>query len=857
MGQPDVDDAPLRPGLWPQWRLLAGAAAIWLACSCSDDGVAPPSVTGSIAGTVSAEGDGLPDVTVTLDDGATATTDAAGTYRFESVPAGSHGVWISGHPDDVEFASLAGTATVSSSGQTVTLDFEGTYVRTSFIAGVVSVQGIGAPDIAVTLSGPDESATTTDAAGAYGFGSVRAGSYAVRISGFDSAAVGFDATSQEIEVGVEDSAMANFDGVSLAAEKTALIDLYEATGGSQWGAELGWSPEAPLSGWEGVETDSAGAVTALILSGVGMTGQIPTTLGSSLTRLDSLIMSKNDLTGSIPIELWIPPRLQVIDLSDNQLTGEIPADFAATTDALWTQQECLPAHKKLRRIDLSGNLLQKTIPAGIGCHSNLKYLGLSHNELTGTIPAEIGSLSNLEYLRISHNLLTGVIPPEMGSLSQLAYLDLSHNRLTGEVPSDLTNITGIQVFRWDGNAALCAPLDSAFQAWLATVGDRSGPNCRSERDILVALYHATDGPNWRDNTNWLTDAPLGEWYGVIVDAGGRVVGLDLRNAGLTGPIPPVLAKLSGLEALWLKGHRLRGPIPPQLGNLSRLKTLYLDGDLSGPIPPELGNLSRLEELILDVSGPSPIPPQLGNLSRLKYLYVNWWGPIPIPPELGNLSRLERLRVYGKQRPIDDIPRLTAPIPPELGNLSRLKELELLGIALTGPIPPELGNLSRLEDLRLNNNALTGPIPPELGNLSRLEHLHLAYNFLTGPIPPELGNLSRLEDLILSRNALTGPIPDSFLRIRGLFHFHIRDNESLCVPNIAAFVQWLLSIAFKSWAWCVGGSTAAGTRLTDIDSDDESPLWFPRRLQNRFRRRSPQHGFRHLRIVDHESAVAPL
>ena len=37
---------------------------------------------------------------------------------------------------------------------------------------------------------------------------------------------------------------------------------------------------------------------------------------------------------------------------------------------------------------------------------------------------------------------------------------------------------------------------------------------RTDRASLTALYNATDGPNWGDNTNWLTDAPLSEWAGV-------------------------------------------------------------------------------------------------------------------------------------------------------------------------------------------------------------------------------------------------------------------------------------------------------------------------------------------------------
>ena len=38
----------------------------------------------------------------------------------------------------------------------------------------------------------------------------------------------------------------------------------------------------------------------------------------------------------------------------------------------------------------------------------------------------------------------------------------------------------------------------------------------TEREILEIFYYATDGPNWKDNDNWLTDKPLSEWYGIKV-----------------------------------------------------------------------------------------------------------------------------------------------------------------------------------------------------------------------------------------------------------------------------------------------------------------------------------------------------
>ena len=49
----------------------------------------------------------------------------------------------------------------------------------------------------------------------------------------------------------------------------------------------------------------------------------------------------------------------------------------------------------------------------------------------------------------------------------------------------------------------------------------------TDREALVALYNATDGPNWRNNTNWLSDAPMGEWHGVTTDDNGRVAHLSL------------------------------------------------------------------------------------------------------------------------------------------------------------------------------------------------------------------------------------------------------------------------------------------------------------------------------------------
>lgn len=55
-----------------------------------------------------------------------------------------------------------------------------------------------------------------------------------------------------------------------------------------------------------------------------------------------------------------------------------------------------------------------------------------------------------------------------------------------------------------------------------------------DREVLVALYNATDGPNWKNSSGWSTNADLSDWYGVEVNSENRVVGLRLYSNNLQG-----------------------------------------------------------------------------------------------------------------------------------------------------------------------------------------------------------------------------------------------------------------------------------------------------------------------------------
>jgi len=333
----------------------------------------------------------------------------------------------------------------------------------------------------------------------------------------------------------------------------------------------------------------------------------------------------------------------------------------------------------------------------------------------------------------------------------------SSDSLTAQVSED-----GLVTGREVGTATVRASMDALTAD--ATVTVELGP-----RAVLRIFFRETDGGNWANSRNWMTDASLGQWYGVGTDTLGNITQLNLDRNGLAGPIPPELGALANLRELFLSQNDLTGPIPTELGNLPNLRELNLyENDLTGPIPTELGSLANLGGLLLNEND------------------------------------------------------LTGPIPPELGNLANLRELSLGANGLTGPIPPQLGNLPNLRGLHLFQNGLTGPIPPELGNLaSSLGQLDLGANELTGPIPPQLGNLANLRMLHLLVNELTGPLPRDLIGLP-LVSF-LWNQTDLCAPTDSAFQEWLDSIEVH---WpngnCDSGGPAARSALGEGEESGRIP-----------------------------------
>jgi len=276
---------------------------------------------------------------------------------------------------------------------------------------------------------------------------------------------------------------------------------------------------------------------------------------------------------------------------------------------------------------------------------------------------------------------------------------------------------------------------------------------------LQTLYESTDGDNWTDNTNWLSDKPYSEWYGLSA-AYDQITGINLEKNGLNGTIPGQIAGMYELLNLNLSRNAIDGELPANIDTLKKIQRIVIDStDMGGALPPALAEITTLTELEL----------------------VNSQFQGSIPTSYGNFPNITKMRIAGNN--------ISAGIPKSLGNLTTLDTLDLSDNNLSGNIPVEIGDLTNTRSLNLSGNNLDGAIPPELGNMTNIVELYLEGNQLE-EVPPELEDLANLDRISIANNQITD-LPNLSV-INWTSEFHVENNmltfEDL-VPNsgITGFV----------------------------------------------------------------------
>ena len=155
--------------------------------------------------------------------------------------------------------------------------------------------------------------------------------------------------------------------------------------------------QGDICSWTGVDCNLGGDIVNLDLTGLNLTGYLPSDIGRLFPKLKRLGLGNNRLIGTLPQSLTELKDLQHLEVFRNKLTGPLPQD--------WT---LLPT---LKRILVQQNQFTGSLDSSLCSLDKLHGLDLFTTLLTGTLPACLGEKpSRLANMRIWNTQLTGTVP---------------------------------------------------------------------------------------------------------------------------------------------------------------------------------------------------------------------------------------------------------------------------------------------------------------------------------------------------------------------------------------------------------------------------------------------------------------
>ncbi|OIV41161.1 leucine-rich repeat domain-containing protein [Flavobacterium johnsoniae] len=525
-------------------------------------------------------------------------------------------------------------------------------------------------------------------------------------------------------------------------EYQALVDFYNAMGGSSWNNKWDINENNLGEGaWTGLSIEN-GHVTGLNLNNTSnVSGSIPASFGN-LKYLRNLSLyagnySKNLSTTDLNV-LSELQSLETLDMRYCRIVNAIPSSWSKL--------------KKLKTISFYNNAI-KGLPEELGEMESLVTLDASYNEIK-SIPASIGNLANLVTLNLSDNQIE-VLVKELENVATLRNVNLSSNRvstisglLSTQVSLNLNSqniyipnllyegtdlkienlpnilsyyrtkndfssrrkfnlfLRGSQVaadlvMAQDGSltipATYLSSLKTGDELYLYQQYDGVSGNSYDSRiyftnikinlpqipdveyQALVAFHNAMNGTKWTNKWDvTVNNLHEGAWYGVSIE-GGHVTGLNLNNnSSVTGAIPASIKDLKYLKNLSLYGASYSK-------DLSTTDLAVLS---------ELENLESLDLRYTKIKG--DLPASWSKLKKLKTIYINSNALTALPENIGEMESLVTLDMSYNQ---------VKTIPASIGNLANLVTLNLSDNQIE-ILVKELENVTTLKTLNLSSNRVS-------------------------------------------------------------------------------------------------------------------------------------------------------
>ncbi|CAN0863312.1 Receptor-like protein EIX2 [Linum grandiflorum] len=313
----------------------------------------------------------------------------------------------------------------------------------------------------------------------------------------------------------------------------------------------------------------------LSLSRNSISGPVPLSV-TDLVSLRSLELFSNKLIGPLPWSLGTLSNLESIDISENSLEGDVAESHFQNITKLWLFQA-------------SGNQLTLRVGPRWNPPPQIEILGMGFWHLGPNFPVWIRSLKLLTQLNMSSAGISSKIPSWLFFNSHFYSIDMSSNLLNGPLPYIYPFMSVLDL----SNNSLSGSL-SKF------------------------LCYKPD----EEKTMQVMNLGANEFSGEIPDCWTSWKYLEAIKNKLVGEIPEEMTKLGGLQSLNLSDNFLTGVIPRDIGSMGALESIDLSlNQLSGEIPPSISSMTFLSFINISsnrLTGRIPLSTQLQSLDSSSF-----------------------------------------------------------------------------------------------------------------------------------------------------------------------------------------------------------------------------------------------